>query len=220
MIEDGIPSNIDSPIKKWPMLNSCIPLIFESILAEMYLQKMLDKKIAVDAMAVSTVIDSHARNGDVESASKVLTKMLDMKVKPSIAMFNAMIHSCAMYEDENRFCTGDKFEATHWLNRARELNLTPDAYTYTNLLHLAAQNHDADAACDYFVQMVQNKFTPSIECANAVVDVYTKILQPRRGISFFNKFQEFDVLADKISFKIVFAACRDACMQQNPVHNM
>ena len=38
LIVDCIPSNIDSPIKKWPMLNSCIPFILDNILAELYVK--------------------------------------------------------------------------------------------------------------------------------------------------------------------------------------
>ena len=33
-----MPTNIDSPIKKWPILNSLIPLILDKILAD-YVQK-------------------------------------------------------------------------------------------------------------------------------------------------------------------------------------
>ena len=34
LIVDGMPSKIDSPIKKWPILNSCMPLILDNIFAE------------------------------------------------------------------------------------------------------------------------------------------------------------------------------------------
>ena len=34
LIVEGIPSNMDSPIKKWPILNSCMPLILDNIFAE------------------------------------------------------------------------------------------------------------------------------------------------------------------------------------------
>ncbi|CAN6445512.1 unnamed protein product [Victoria cruziana] len=151
----------------------------------------------------SSVIRGLCRIKDIDSAKKLLLKMVDMGPPPGNPVFNSIINGLSR--------SGMLKEAITTMRLMETRGLRPDVYTYTVILGGFARNGQMDEACKYFSEAKKrhSKLTPVTY--HAMIRGYVKLEKYDKALGLLNEMKEYGVSPTTDEYtKLIQSICKKA----------
>ncbi|KAF2317936.1 hypothetical protein GH714_041259 [Hevea brasiliensis] len=144
-----------------------------------------------DLHLCNSLLDMHAKNGDMDSADEVFANLPEV----SVVSWNIMI---AGYGQK---CNSEK--AVEYLQKMRSCGFEPDEVTYINMLAACVKSGDMEIGRQMFDCMAY----PSISSWNAILSGYIQVGNHKEAITLFREMQFRYVKPDRTTLAIILSSC-------------
>jgi len=199
--------------------------------AHHWFQRGKEFNLVVDIKLITSLVDACARNGDLEEAMQWFACCEETRVAPDIVAYSAVLNGLAQKKDPlgaTRWLekmqqasircdevvlntvvdayanAGDPHGAETFIRR---MDFVPSRTTLTSLLKASAVGKKPEAAERHFKTYFEG-VTPGTCIVNVMMDVYARMGDIAGTKRWFDRFEEFELSRDRVSFTTLFKACR------------
>ncbi|KAK3034388.1 hypothetical protein RJ639_033992, partial [Escallonia herrerae] len=146
---------------------------------------------ASDLHLNNSLLDLYAKNGDMDCAEAIFSKLPE----PSVVSWNVMIGGYGQKYQINK--------AVEYMNRMQNHGFEPDEVTYINMLAACVKSGDIETGRQLFDRMA----SPSLSSWNAILSGYSQNENHVEALRTFREMQFRNVHADRTTLAIVLSSC-------------
>ncbi|KAK3041862.1 LOW QUALITY PROTEIN: hypothetical protein RJ639_001230 [Escallonia herrerae] len=148
---------------------------------------------ASDLHLSNSLLDLDAKNGDMDSAEEIFSKLPE----PSVVSWNVMIGGYGQKYQTNK--------AMEYLNRMQNHDFEPDEVTYVNMLAACVKSGDIETGRQLFDRMAST----SLSSWNAILSGYSQNENHLEALRTFREMQFRNVHADRTTLAILMGLLED-----------
>eukprot|EP00397_Hematodinium_sp_SG-2012_P003836 GEMP01003845.1.p1 GENE.GEMP01003845.1~~GEMP01003845.1.p1 ORF type:complete len:813 (-),score=249.31 GEMP01003845.1:1895-4333(-) len=194
--------------------------------------------LAVDLKMLTSIIDAFARDGNVAAAIHWFNHLVDAHIEPDVVVYSAVLNALAkkgdapgalkwLHKMENSphikcdlvtfntamdaFATsGDVTGAENVLARMEAHTVAPSDITFVTLLKASARSGNTESAERHFEEHIRQRrgVTVNVQHCNVMMDCYARVGDVAKTKQWLDRFDEFKVKRNVVSFTTFFKACR------------
>eukprot|EP00927_Polykrikos_kofoidii_P066094 TRINITY_DN61754_c0_g1_i1.p1 TRINITY_DN61754_c0_g1~~TRINITY_DN61754_c0_g1_i1.p1 ORF type:complete len:680 (-),score=109.81 TRINITY_DN61754_c0_g1_i1:12-1991(-) len=130
--------------------------------AEQWLAAMATARFGSgDAVALNTVVAAAARRGDQDSAERLTTRMISIRVAPDAWTYSALIGGAAR--------GGNLSAAEKWFARMRDACVLADTAVHNAMINAAAKSKEPAAIATWFACAIEARVAPNERTYNTLI---------------------------------------------------